>query len=296
MPPLHRPGHIAIFPKDRLLDSLLSLVLANQLRLLGHRITIYSSLLPSLGVWLPSIEIVLPFVKESIEKRAKQHDYTIALDSPLLGNLESSPQLAILRYREMNKRCSVLKNVVDYLKRVWLFNATDDAGIRIPLLRHRENNRQVVIYPGSSTESKNWTPKKFVELAQELILEGIEPIFCLSPSEAPDWLWVDYEEGIPIHISLSLEDAANLLYTAGCFIGNDSGLGHLASLLHIPTISLFAQKKQSRFWRPSWGPGRVITPIFPLPSMVQKKYWRQLLSTRQVVQTYFDLIDLTCFR
>ena len=50
----------------------------------------------------------------------------------------------------------------------------------------------------------------------------------------------------------TLNTAAALLARASVFVGNDSGLGHMAAALSIPTLTLFGPGEPQRY-RP-WGP------------------------------------------
>ncbi|MDP1834760.1 MAG: glycosyltransferase family 9 protein [Chlamydiales bacterium] len=293
-PLMNRPGHIAVFAAKGLGDGLLSLILANQLRLLGHRVTLYNTAIRSIRNWLPAVEIH-PFPLEAtLRDELSRYEHVIAADfTPVSMMMRPSDRLTILYQNSFDTKISVAKNFVKYLIGSWNPNANDSTGICIPPhLRHKEYRDRVIIHPTSGADSKNWLPEKFVQLAHNLRADGFDPVFCVSPDEAPDWLWVESDEGIPLYAPPSIEALASFVYTSGCFIGNDSGTGHLASLLHIPTISLFARKSHSRLWRPDWGPGVVVTPFVQLPgARLKQKYWKQLLSVKRVLRAHSELVS-----
>ncbi len=82
--------------------------------------------------------------------------------------------------------------------------------------------------------------------------EGYDPVFTVSPSEAPEW------GSSPLFPTLG--DLASFLYESGAFLGNDSGTAHLASLLEIPHLIIAGNGLQMPLWRTGWLPGHTIAP------------------------------------
>ena len=77
------------------------------------------------------------------------------------------------------------------------------------------------------------------------------------------------------------------MFESGWFIGNDSGIGHLASSLHIPTLSLFMRRGIAHTWRPDWGAGQVLIGSTYLPTgFLKERYWKYMLSVRQVSRAF----------
>jgi ADP-heptose:LPS heptosyltransferase len=59
--------------------------------------------------------------------------------------------------------------------------------------------------------------------------------------------------------------AANLLTGARLFIGNDSGLGHLASAVGTATLTIYVKPASNlSMWRPGWARGEVLVPKLKL--------------------------------
>jgi ADP-heptose:LPS heptosyltransferase len=115
-------------------------------------------------------------------------------------------------------------------------NATRSNGIVIPKgVTPQKYPKKVVIHPTSSRPGKNWPKKKFIALAELLRKEGFDPFFVVGPKEKEDW---------PESVSYtSLSHLFTLVCESGYMIGNDSGIGHLASCLGLPTLTLFQESK-----------------------------------------------------
>jgi ADP-heptose:LPS heptosyltransferase len=151
----------------------------------------------------------------------------------------------------------------------------------------RRYPKRVVIHPKSSRESKNWPWQKFANLAEELEQEGFEPWFILTPAE---------KETVPpcrCPDLRNLSEMAHFVAESGAMIGNDSGIGHLASCLGLPTVTICRHKQASLFWRPAWSPGTILTPPQLLPNLKgmrwRDKYWKHCISVGRVQNAFLDL-------
>jgi len=168
-----------------------------------------------------------------------------------------------------------------------------EIGMTIPEgLIHRRYSRRVVIHPTSSTPKKNWWPKKFEALARKLRSRGYEPVFTVSKEERPHWLALQ-ELGFGVPLITSLADLAKLIYESGYFIGNDSGPGHLASYLQIPSIILAPLKQSITHWRPDWLPSKVLLPLDWIPNLkgfrLREEKWQLFISVGRVLRTFHSL-------
>jgi ADP-heptose:LPS heptosyltransferase len=94
----------------------------------------------------------------------------------------------------------------------------------------------VVIHPFSGSARKNWPLARFCELARELPL----PVrWCAGPEEA-------LEDAVRIE---DLYELACWLAGARLYIGNDSGITHLAAAAGAPVVALFGPT-DSLIWAP----------------------------------------------
>ena len=118
------------------------------------------------------------------------------------------------------------------------------------------NYRYIAIHPGSGGAQKCWPAASFVAVIEHLWQRGYPILLLAGPA--------DHERVSGIHRSLSsppetgmlevlidapLVVAAEHLQQCSCYLGNDSGITHLAAMLGIPTIALFGPSDPA-IWRP----------------------------------------------
>jgi len=105
----------------------------------------------------------------------------------------------------------------------------------------------VVIQPGSGGSHKCCHLDNFLVVAEELVSKDIKVIFLLGPAEleqfsdaTPAVLLRKIEAaGAKCLTDLSLTQVLELLSCADAFLGNDSGITHLAAALGVKTIAVF---------------------------------------------------------
>ena len=130
----------------------------------------------------------------------------------------------------------------------------------------------LVVHPGSGSPSKNWPPEKFaalLELAKRsgkhlAVLEGEadgEAIRMLR--QAISW-WP------PAIERPNLSILAALMSRAGAFLGNDSGVSHLAAASGAPTLTLFGPTDPE-----TWAPRGRCVRILPLTAPIET-VWAEL--------------------
>jgi ADP-heptose:LPS heptosyltransferase len=107
----------------------------------------------------------------------------------------------------------------------------------------------VVIQPGSGGPEKCWCLDNFLAIAEELISKGIDVLFLLGPAEVDRFGETTIQNTIGrvarILKDLSLTQVLGLLSCADGFIGNDSGITHLAAGLGITTLVVFGPTNPS---------------------------------------------------
>ena len=88
-----------------------------------------------------------------------------------------------------------------------------------------------------------------------------------------------------------LSELAGYVYESGWFIGNDSGIGHLASNLGIPSVSVFRRRNVSEKWRPAWGNVEVVLPWQWVPSaFLKNRWWRETLTCARVLAAFERIV------
>jgi ADP-heptose:LPS heptosyltransferase len=122
----------------------------------------------------------------------------------------------------------------------------------------------VAIHPGSGGARKRWPRGHFAALIHTL-RRACAPILIAGPQDEEILAQVVAEAGTtPAVRNLSVAGLAALLSHCALYIGNDSGVTHLAGMLGVPTIALFGPTEPA-LWRPL-GP-RVITLRSPTGRM-----------------------------
>lgn len=118
------------------------------------------------------------------------------------------------------------------------FNEQVGAPDRIPQLRFSPavDSPEVVMHPFSGSRRKNWPLANYRELAEHLRYE-------VSWSAGPA------EELVDARRFDDLSELARWLAGARLYIGNDSGITHLAAALGVPTLALFGPTDPAR-WAP----------------------------------------------
>ncbi|WP_376795580.1 glycosyltransferase family 9 protein [Thermogemmatispora sp.] len=129
----------------------------------------------------------------------------------------------------------------------------------------------LVIHPGSGSAEKCWPPARFAAVVlwawerswPVLVLAGpadrerLAALVRALPASTPDRL--------KVLIDLPLLRVAAHIQRARCYLGNDSGLSHLAGLLGVPTVALFGPTDPA-LWRPL-GPAVVTVRAQPLDQL-----------------------------
>ena len=118
----------------------------------------------------------------------------------------------------------------------------------------------LAVAPAANWMGKTWPAERFAALVSRLtaengILPGARVAVIAAPHEmfqARPVLQAAGERGINLFEASDLLTAAACLERADFFVGNDSGLMHLAAAAGTPTLGLFGPSPDARY-RP-WGP------------------------------------------
>lgn len=100
----------------------------------------------------------------------------------------------------------------------------------------------VIIQPGSGGQNKCWHLDNFLAIAEQLGSEGIEVVFLLGPAEIDRFNKAALKKINSVakcFTDLSLMQVLALLSCTDAFLGNDSGITHLAAALGIKTFVVF---------------------------------------------------------
>lgn len=288
----------AFVMSPRLGDSLLSMIIVHNLVRYGYRVTVFGTQIDALRDWFPGVDIHAS--PTSADAAATLAAFDVVLHAyhadTLLDAEHAHPGSVVMDdwavYRQV-------KNMVDIQMEICQRHFGIDSPVRSNgmstpgALPQRADMRRVIIHPMASDRQKSWRPMRFVKLALRLRNRGFEPEFLLPPSALAEWQWLTRYGFTPCAYR-NLSAVAAHIATSGWVIGNDSGIGHLASNLGIPTVSLAMRPSIAQRWKPGWAPSRTVVAPGLVPSRFLKEHcWKYLLSTARVM-TAFDALRRDC--
>lgn len=282
---------IAFIMSPRLGDSLLSMVVVNNLVRNNFNVTVFGNFLYDLNNWFPWIKIQSCPTVDQARSIFSTFDILIhAYPTDVIDNASSwHPAVYVLDHSPWYRQKIAMPDIqVDICHHeLQLKNIVRTNNIQVPPdLQFRQNQKRIVIHPTSNHELREWLPQRFVALAKQLQQQGWQPEFIVSPNERSQWEWV-VNEGIPLPKFASMDAVARWIYESGWFIGNDSGIGHLASNLGIATVTMGVRPSMLRRWRPSWAPGIVLLPpSWLITRPLKEKFWKYTISVDQVLRAF----------
>lgn len=299
----------AMFFHNGLGDGVNGLVLANNLQLNGWKVDAYQNALGSMQNWFPHLSVQkypplseLPRILNSYDSFFVVHNDTDPFVQQLIqdGKRRFPDRLKVIYlypsknivnepyYRDSytDPGLPIAENLRLFCEKVLhLPKITKSNGFIPPTgLQQRKHPKRVVIHPTSARVTRNWPKPKFLELAKHLKAEGYDPV--LIPGITSGW------EGLGFDLAFfpNLDLLARYLYESGYLIGNDSGLGHLASALGIPTLTLCRRKTWANMWAPSFQKGVVVTPGSWIPNIrglrLRDRYWKKFISVGKVRRAF----------
>jgi ADP-heptose:LPS heptosyltransferase len=138
-----------------------------------------------------------------------------------------------------------------YLKesdRKWAKDFWESKGVTLG-----ERSKVIILHPGSGSKKKVWPLERFLDLAHTLQDHLSSKILAvLGPAEGPEVQRVFEVMGPNSFIlakGLTLLQLASVMEGCWFFIGNDSGISHMAAALGLPTVVIFGPTDQ-RVWSP----------------------------------------------
>ncbi|MCF7852107.1 MAG: hypothetical protein K9M07_02575 [Simkaniaceae bacterium] len=300
------PKRIAVLSATGIGDALLMMIAAHQLAKAGHDVTLFhdqhaqfASLFDS-PVHFESYPISFdPLI--SFDRIILENDHSKrAHDLAAMRN--QCNEFIILCHKPsklfqtgdflFDPKKSVAENIRQSLKK-WIDAPTLDNGLK-SFSHYRQYPKRVAIHPGSNDSKRNWNLTSFIAISKQLKQWDFDPIFTLGAND--DLLYRQIKSyNVPIKVFPSLLDLAEYYVSSGFFIGNDSGPGHLASNLKIPTLTISGNSAHVAKWRPGWHIGEVVTPLIPLPNFkglhlaLRDAYWQHWIGKHRVLKAFKKL-------
>lgn len=177
-----------------------------------------------------------------------------AQDSPVIGAIRRS-NIQSLYWQPPFP--SSREHVIDYHLSVFVDPSTVPAQDKFPTIVPSNNaisvsydilpsgNSPVALHPGSGSKRKNWPFERFLSIADTLRKKNVPVLWILGPADGAFKVpSKDYRvKNQPLAI------CAALLSHCRAFVGNDSGITHLAAAVGCPTIALFGPS-DPQVWSP----------------------------------------------
>jgi ADP-heptose:LPS heptosyltransferase len=134
-----------------------------------------------------------------------------------------------------------------------------------PLRLRRVRTDELLIHPGSGSAAKNWPPSRFAEVMRR-VRRPVRLVVGEADAAAASDVEAAFGAPLPRLMCLDLQELAARL--AGCrgYLGNDSGVSHLAGLSGANTVVLFGPTPPE-VWRPL-GPRVHVYPFETSPATI----------------------------
>ena len=167
---------------------------------------------------------------------------------------------------DLDQKIHVTQHILSHLVRFKLLEKSDqDMHIALsPSLYSNQRSprydpSKIIIHPGSGSRKKCWPISNFINVASSLKADGKRPEYVLGPAEYDlhDILVQSNRGTERVHRVDNLKDLTELLKTGNGFIGNDSGVSHLAAFMGLPTVAVFGPS-DPEIWKPLGRTVRVV--------------------------------------
>jgi heptosyltransferase III len=120
--------------------------------------------------------------------------------------------------------------------------------------------RPVAVHPGSGGEAKKWPLGRFMEIIRRLREQGQEVVVILGEADRAEAAGLARElPGIPRLQDMSLVELAAALSECAAYLGNDSGITHLAAAVGLPVTVLFGPSDAGTWGPRGRGPIRILS-------------------------------------
>ncbi|MDQ3819810.1 MAG: glycosyltransferase family 9 protein [Acidobacteriota bacterium] len=121
-----------------------------------------------------------------------------------------------------------------------------------------------LIHPAAAFDTKQWATSNFARVAEDLEARGFQTVAIAAPDEKHvlDELVADSRARVAT-FTIPLPEVIALASRARLFVGNDSGIAHIAAAMSVPSVVIFGSSSVAH-WRP-WAeaPAEVVNASLP---------------------------------
>ncbi len=124
---------------------------------------------------------------------------------------------------------------------------------RLPVIQNSKFKIQnyALIHPVAAFDTKQWATENFARIAEYLSKKGLQIVAVATKKEREVLDNLKKLSNVPITIfdDLSLPEITALTSRARIFVGNDSGIAHIAAAVQTPSVIIFGSSNRNH-WRP----------------------------------------------
>ncbi|MEP6849692.1 MAG: glycosyltransferase family 9 protein [Acidobacteriota bacterium] len=122
-----------------------------------------------------------------------------------------------------------------------------------------------LLHPAAAFATKQWAAENFARTVEFLTEKGLGVIAVAAKSETAVLERLTAQSDVPMATfnDLSLPEITALASKAKLFVGNDSGIAHIAAAVNTPSVVIFGSSNRNN-WRP-WtdAPNEIVFEEFP---------------------------------
>ncbi len=121
---------------------------------------------------------------------------------------------------------------------------------RLLLEEKLDDQKIAVIHPAAAFATKQWATEHFARVTEWLAERGFTSVAIAAPNERPllDKLKSEASARV-VTLDLSLPEVTALAVRSKLFVGNDSGIAHIAAAVGMPAVVIFGSSNTAH-WRP----------------------------------------------
>lgn len=299
----------AVFCCMGLGDGFITLVLSNNLVQSGWQVDTFHPFLQSIQEFFPSLPIY-PFPRDI--NLLKNYDRLFILyekSTWMMAILEKAlaefPEKTTVlnpiatpncdypfwEYGRFNGSIPFVENLYSFAKnQLGIDQPTRHNGFVLPKeIVPRKLTKRVIIHPTSSRQGKNWSKRKYLLLSEKIKKKGFDPFFILTSQEQKQW------PEVKAPYFSHLKEMIYFVAESAWMVGNDSGIGHLASCIGLPTLTICRNRLTANFWRPAWAQGKILVPPRFIPNIkglrLRDKNWQSFISVRKVLHSFEEMVS-----
>lgn len=134
--------------------------------------------------------------------------------------------------------------------------ASDSITVKLKAASLDEAQPLALIHPAAAFATKQWATENFARVAEDLCARGFAPVIVAAQHETQVVSALQENSSAPLttFTDLSLPEVTALAARSRLFVGNDSGIAHIAAAVGCPSVVIFGSSNVTH-WRP-WGSAR----------------------------------------